>query len=182
MQKCARVASGQARHPRIVFEMTSLASQPDHRSHRTCELHILGEDRRVRVRPPLFVIGSREGSDLHFADPSVADSHAILLSIDGEWLVRHVGAGTVTLLNGEKVDQVLPRSGDTLTVGNFSMRILIGRDAVREAAPGDSLSSATREWGSLTRALTFVEEARGTIPARQAPAKTSIWRRLLGRA
>jgi pSer/pThr/pTyr-binding forkhead associated (FHA) protein len=147
-------------------------------------LHILGEDRRVRVRPPLFVIGSRESADLRLEDPAIAASHAILLSVDGEWILRHVGGDAITLLNGEPVDQALPRSGDVVTIGSIRARILIGHDTVLDAPPGDTLSAATRDWGSLTRALTFVEESRATLPNRSPlpPPRMSIWKKLLGRA
>ena len=82
-------------------------------------------DLRLPPAPGHYVIGRDNGCDLRLSDDSVSRRHAMLTSVDGQWMVVDLGSTNGTRINGWRLQVQTPlRPGDVLDLGLQRLRIL----------------------------------------------------------
>lgn len=69
------------------------------------------------------VIGRNGKSDIALDDRWASAQHCELRQVDGELLVRDLHSKHGTIVNGQRVQQSVVKSGDTLIVGIRSFRV-----------------------------------------------------------
>lgn len=113
-----------------------------------------------------LVIGRVKGCDLRLTDASVSRRHLELVQGDNGVLLRDLGSGNGTRLNGEKVSERLLKHHDEIAIGETRMRFVdelasFGRQAEKDAAPAPFPQAIGRE-ERPAKALTKPEVASGT--------------------
>jgi|GEM_PF-241671 len=69
-------------------------------------------------------IGRDAGNDIEISDPSVSKQHALVYLAEGEPVVRDLASLNGTFVNGEQVGKSVLRSGETIRVGNTTIRFI----------------------------------------------------------
>jgi CheY-like chemotaxis protein len=69
-------------------------------------------------------IGREEGSDIQLLDPSISKQHALVYLVEGQPVVKDLASLNGTFVNGERVGKAGLRGGDTIRVGNTSIRFI----------------------------------------------------------
>ena len=78
---------------------------------------LVGEGRRNVLSGDRVVIGRSRECDLVVSDPNVSRRHAELRRDENGWHAVDLGSTNGVKVNGQRVDQVVLRDGDRLTVG-----------------------------------------------------------------
>jgi len=102
------------------------------------KLHLVkGNPQGKQVEVPLgtLTIGRAEDSDLIIASTRVSRHHCEMLNEENRVLIRDKGSGNGTLVNGEKVEEVVLSPGDEIQVGPLTFAIEINGQRQRVAAP-----------------------------------------------
>jgi FHA domain/Domain of unknown function (DUF1707) len=82
-------------------------------------------DVRLPPAPGRYVIGRDTACDLRLTNDSVSRRHAMLTSVDGNWMVVDLGSTNGTRINGWRLQVQTPlRPGDTLDLGLQRLRIV----------------------------------------------------------
>ncbi|WP_173079076.1 DUF1707 and FHA domain-containing protein [Phytohabitans rumicis] len=82
-------------------------------------------DLRLPPAPGFYVIGRDTHCDLRLTDDSVSRRHAMLTSVDGQWMVVDLGSTNGTRVNGWRLQVQTPlRPGDVLDLGLQRLRIV----------------------------------------------------------
>jgi hypothetical protein len=82
-------------------------------------------DLRLPPAPGHYVIGRDYGCDLRLTDDSVSRRHAMLTSLDGQWMVVDLGSTNGTRINGWRLQVQTPlRPGDVLDLGLQRLRVV----------------------------------------------------------
>ncbi|MFC0532555.1 FHA domain-containing protein [Phytohabitans kaempferiae] len=82
-------------------------------------------DLRLPPAPGRYVIGRDYGCDLRLTDDSVSRRHAMLTSVDGQWMVVDLGSTNGTRINGWRLQVQTPlRPGDVLDLGLQRLRVV----------------------------------------------------------
>ncbi|HVO85234.1 MAG TPA: response regulator [Syntrophobacteria bacterium] len=81
---------------------------------------------REKVFPVIgkLAIGREEGSDIELSDPSVSKQHAVVYLVEGQPVVKDLASLNGTFVNAEKITKAGLRGGDTIRVGNTTIRII----------------------------------------------------------
>jgi len=69
-------------------------------------------------------IGREEGSDIQLSDPAASKQHALVSMVEGQPVVKDLASLNGTFVNGERVAKAGLRGGDTIRVGNTTIRII----------------------------------------------------------
>lgn len=69
-------------------------------------------------------IGREGGNDIQLSDPSISKQHAVVSMVEGQPLVKDLASLNGTFVNGERVGKAGLRGGDTIRVGNTTIRII----------------------------------------------------------
>ena len=114
-----------------------------------------------------LTVGRDEGNDIQLLDPSVSKHHAVVRLVKGRTVIEDLGSRNGTFINNERVRKSLVRPGDTITLGNSTMRFL------------EEATSAAKRDPSKTQDLTSDDLRRGkavdddTLPSRRVLAALS---------
>jgi hypothetical protein len=81
-----------------------------------------------------LVVGRVKGCDLLLADPSVSRRHVELVLGEKGVLLRDLGSGNGTKLNGERVTEQVLAHGDVVALGQTKIRFVDEQEAHRQAA------------------------------------------------
>jgi len=74
-------------------------------------------------------IGRERDSDLALLDPTTSREHAVLESVGEGWMIRDVGSGNGTFVNGRRITSRTLRGGEVLRFGpHLQYRFLVERD------------------------------------------------------
>jgi pSer/pThr/pTyr-binding forkhead associated (FHA) protein len=88
---------------------------------------ILSLDGTVMKEVPLdkerLTIGRRSSNDLQIDNLAVSGEHALIVTILNDSFLEDLGSTNGTLVNGRKVDRMVLRAGDRLTVGRVEFEI-----------------------------------------------------------
>jgi len=107
--------------------------------------HASGPQQPIPVHGPEFCIGRDGSCDLCVTNMSVSRRHALLMTYDGQPVVRDLGSRNGTFVNGKVVrDECALRHNDTLRVGPLEYRVQI------LSADSGPLEDRKREPASLT--------------------------------
>ena len=68
-------------------------------------------------------IGRRPGTDVCLPYAAVSGEHAVIVTSARGSTIEDLGSTNGTLVNGERVDQSVLRTGDTLTIGRVTFTI-----------------------------------------------------------
>jgi pSer/pThr/pTyr-binding forkhead associated (FHA) protein len=123
---------------------------------------------------PILTIGRSSDCDLVINDASISRQHVQIIRQEMGWYVQDLGSRNGTAINGQRLSAPLRlEDGDTLTVGDISLRYLAANPAVENAA---SESTAPEE--PITETLPAAseqpaaEEMTTATPTRALPPKT----------
>lgn len=97
-------------------------------------------------------IGRDAGNDIEVSDPLVSKQHALVYLADGEPVVKDLASLNGTFVNGEQISKSILRDGDTIMVGNTTVRFLQKGETRRELATGE-----TREFHGTDTAVEVTE-------------------------
>lgn len=82
-------------------------------------------DLRLPPAPGRYVIGRDYECDLRLTHDSVSRRHAMLTSVDGQWMVVDLGSTNGTRINGWRLQVQTPlRPGDVLDLGLQRLRVV----------------------------------------------------------
>ncbi len=104
-----------------------------------------------------LTMGRDAANDIQLADPSVSKHHAVVRLLKGHPVIEDLGTLNGTVINDERVKKALLRSGDTLKLGNSTLRFVqktaspMGDDpkAAREVAAEDAGKGMALQGGAL---------------------------------
>lgn len=92
---------------------------------------------------PAYVIGVGQGCDLRLEDPALADEHCRLVWQGGAVGVENLDATRITLCNDRAVSATTPlHDGDTLRLGQSTLRVEFRRAAEAAGSPGSGINPA----------------------------------------
>lgn len=69
-----------------------------------------------------MLLGRDVGCDICLDDSLVSEEHATISRINGEFVLEDLNSRNGTSVNGEKINRRKLRSGETISIGNFSLR------------------------------------------------------------
>ncbi|MGI5861520.1 MAG: FHA domain-containing protein [Myxococcales bacterium] len=79
---------------------------------------------RLPVRGGRMIIGRGEGCDFKLKDAAASRRHAELVASPSGLVVRDLGSGNGTRVNGERVSEAAVLHGDTIAVGQTLLRVI----------------------------------------------------------
>jgi hypothetical protein len=103
-------------------DLLGAAAQPSGDSD--CLLISRGQDEGdlVELTSDIVSVGRHEDSVVVLDDVSVSRHHAVFTrTASGRWTVRDLNSLNGTYVNGERVDEVVLRSGDEIRVGKYKV-------------------------------------------------------------
>jgi CheY-like chemotaxis protein len=106
-------------------------------------------------------IGRDAGNDIEVSDLSVSKQHALVYFAEGEPVVKDLASLNGTFVNGEQVSKSVLRDGDTIRVGNATIRFFQKRGTRRKLAAAE-----TREF-EATEMATEAGERGESPPSRR---------------
>ncbi len=89
--------------------------------------------KRKKLKGVRFIIGRTPGVDLQLTDQSVSRRHVELVVGDGGVLLRDMGSGNGTKVNGEKVTEQILSHGDESGIGKTRIKFVDELGAVKKA-------------------------------------------------
>jgi two-component system alkaline phosphatase synthesis response regulator PhoP len=69
-------------------------------------------------------IGREEGNDVQLLDPLISKQHALVYMVEGRPVVEDLASLNGTFVNGERVGKAGLRGGDTIRIGNTTLRTI----------------------------------------------------------
>ena len=96
-------------------------------------LEVEGLDEPIRVDERLVLIGRRETADVSLTENSASSAHAVIIATGGGHVIRDLNSRTGTFINGAKIHEHVLSPGDTIRVGETTMRY--ARDRAAPLAP-----------------------------------------------
>lgn len=111
------------------------------------------EGKEFELKLEEHVIGRAPDNEVSLADKSMSRRHAAVVKHDEGWLIRDLGSGAGTLLNGEAVNEELLSNDDVITLGDTELRY---------QAPSRALARAGSQGGSLSGVRRPVRTSRQT--------------------
>ena len=82
-------------------------------------------------------IGRDAGNDIEICDPSVSKQHALVYLAEGGPVVKDLASLHGTFVNGEQVGKSVLRGGDTIRVGNTTIRFIQREETRRKLAEAE---------------------------------------------
>lgn len=82
-----------------------------------------------------ILIGRSSECQVLLDNAGVSRTHAKVLRQGNRVQIVDLGSGNGTFLNGEKVDEALVNSGDTVGIGKFSLTLKVAEEALEDADP-----------------------------------------------
>src|SRR5690349_17283500 len=93
-------------------------------------------DRRIPLAAEGLSIGRQAGNDLALNDQQVSRQHARIEVRDGQVVVTDLGTANGTYVNDQRIEGTVPlRSGDTVSIGETTIRFVADMTATVVAAP-----------------------------------------------
>jgi tetratricopeptide (TPR) repeat protein len=145
-------------------------------------LLIIGGNNRGRefaLKPADNCIGRGTDNDVVLADIAVSRKHTMVCFEAGQFIVRDLGSGNGTLLNGKKVTSHPLQDGDQLELGNTLMRFLGAVAPAQLAHLSTVVKRADDIPGSAIPTLDVPRQQLATVAARPAMGFSPRARRLL---
>ena len=89
-----------------------------------------------------FIIGRETDCHLKLENKLVSRHHCVFLKNEFALRVRDLGSMNGTFINGRRVEGEIPLTqGDTLSVGNLTLQVVIRPDAIPEPQTSDRKST-----------------------------------------
>ncbi len=111
----------------------------------------------------LIVLGSSADCDVQLDEPGVSSRHAEIRLIDGQsLLLKDLGSGTGTLLNGERVIETLLGSGDEIRIGTCRWMLQAPGIRPERILTAHVIKKPTRRWQRIL-VWTFVLTATAAV-------------------
>ncbi len=133
--------------------------------------HKDGSTQEFRFAKGPIYIGRHPHSQVFLHEPTVSRQHAVIYSIqEGKWLVEDLDSANKTYLNGKIVDKAEIKTGDVLTIADFTIEITV-ESADTEAAKAinleDTLVGAVREPQIITKRIDSEQAPDIKLPAKR---------------
>ena len=119
------------------------------------KLHLVkGNPQGKQVEVPLgtLTIGRAEDSDLIIASTRVSRHHCEIINEENRVRVRDKESGNGTLVNGEKVAELVLNPGDEVQIGPLTFAVEIDGNRQRIAAPAAKPAAPTRPVAAQAKA------------------------------
>ena len=123
--------------------------------------------RKKRFQGVRMVIGRSPECEFHIPDPSVSRRHLELVQGEGGVLMRDLGSGNGTKVNGELVSEHVLQHGDQIDVGQTSLRFVDEVAAVRLAREAEERRLEEEARAEEEEARRQEEEAQAAEEARR---------------
>ncbi len=122
------------------------------------------------TKGPVY-IGRHTGSQVFLPDRRVSRHHAVLFRTQqGHWLVEDLDSANKTYLNDAIVHKARIKTGDRLTITDFTIEMNLEQDTEETEQIGleDTLVGAAQEPQIIVRSVDAVDAADMKLPARRA--------------
>jgi predicted component of type VI protein secretion system len=119
------------------------------------KLHLVkGNPQGKQVEVPLgtLTIGRAEDSDLIIASTRVSRHHCEIINEENRVRVRDKGSGNGTLVNGERVAELVLNPGDEVQIGPLTFAVEIDGNRERIGAPAAKPAAPTRPVAAQAKA------------------------------
>ena len=129
--------------------------------HSLPKITVLFADERPRVyelEAEYTHVGRASGNEVPLSDPSVSNRHCIFILNGPDVILRDLNSSNGTLVNGERITEVVLRPGDDIYVGSVQMKF---EPAVRRPKLTGSLPRFSEE--QITSILSRPAGTLGTI-------------------
>jgi pSer/pThr/pTyr-binding forkhead associated (FHA) protein/tetratricopeptide (TPR) repeat protein len=127
--------------------------------------------KKKRFKGVRMVIGRTPGVDLQLSDQSVSRRHIELVHSDGGTLLRDLGSGNGTRLNGKKItDDTMLSHGDEIQIGKTKIRFVDELSAFKKAREDAEKKEAAAAEGAEEEKAEESEEAKADDGEAEAEA------------
>ena len=119
-------------------------------------------------------IGRGTNNQIYLPDRSVSKQHAVIFSTeDNIWMVQDLDSANKTYLNGQSVNKTELKSGDTITITNFSITVSIDEnpDAIEIEARAEDTVQLEASLNTPRSETVIRKPDAGHAPAMRLPAK-----------
>jgi pSer/pThr/pTyr-binding forkhead associated (FHA) protein len=106
------------------------------------------EESEISLNLPA-IIGRSRGADVRLTHPLVSRHHCELRQADNCLMVRDLGSMNGTFVGNARVSESVVRSGDLLTVGTVTFRVVYESEPGDDGT-GDESLEAGKAWGTAT--------------------------------
>jgi pSer/pThr/pTyr-binding forkhead associated (FHA) protein len=104
-------------------------------------IDVTGGEMPLPIEERVVLIGRRRGSDITLLEESVSTAHAVIFQMNGDRFIRDLGSRTGVKVNGRSIHQQELEPGDTITIGDTTMRYMLPAEEPKlsaESAAGES--------------------------------------------
>jgi pSer/pThr/pTyr-binding forkhead associated (FHA) protein len=105
------------------------------------------EESEISLNLPA-IIGRSRGADIRLTHPLVSRHHCEIRQAENCLTVRDLGSMNGTFVGNARVSKSVLRSGDLLTVGTVTFRVVYESDS--DDGADDANSDAEKAWGTAT--------------------------------
>ncbi len=135
---------------------------------------VLGPDqgKTKRFRGVRMVVGRVPGCDLKLSDQSVSRRHLEMIQGEKGVMLRDLGSGNGTKINGQKVSEQLLQDGDEIAIGKTKFKFvdeLAQYRKAREAQEKQELEELAKAAAAAERAEQLAKEAEAAANPQPAP-------------
>lgn len=127
------------------------------------------------VKPPIFLIGSAEDSDLVLAAPEIPEAYAYITVAQERVLIQHLGMGPELWVNGTAGEGFLLSDGDQVGFGPFAFSVEVdqGKPRRRDELP-EYRSEELELFTELQESGDAIDVVRALVAAVRAECKLPV--------
>ena len=107
--------------------------------------------RKVEIRSLPFGIGRGSGNKLVIDEQEISRRHALIDEVDGRYVVEDLNSRNGVLVNGQRRETAVLRSGDVIGIGHAKLVFSLADDAGEETGEHEEIAARTGTLGVLTR-------------------------------
>jgi pSer/pThr/pTyr-binding forkhead associated (FHA) protein len=80
------------------------------------------------LKRPVTLIGARRRAHIRLESEDVSRSHAVVLNVGGQVVIRDLASRTHVYVNGREVHEAVLQDGDHVNIGPFALRFVAGEE------------------------------------------------------
>jgi len=89
----------------------------------------------IRLKRPVYMIGSRSNAPIHLKSSTVSKAHALLIQTRHATYLRDLESREKTFVNGQPIKETQLRDGDMIAIGRFTFRYQAAKRPPLEQEP-----------------------------------------------
>lgn len=102
--------------------------------------------RSIPILKDNLSIGRRPYNDIALDDLTVSGEHAVILGVDGEWVLKDLNSRNGTYVNGELLQSRRLEHGDLIEIGIYRLRYLVDQRPAPDPSADPAERPAFIEW------------------------------------